>query len=481
MNTLTQLSSCSNKLVIAVILGCALVLSACVHTVPNQPSKTGFFGIPDYEKYVLANGLIFYLMPQKEVPLITVNAVVRAGAVNDTAAGVAGMTIQSLLLGSEGKSKTEIELMVDSLGASIYTDVGKEGSYLGADFMAKDSDVMLSLVQKLLLSPNFNEVEFAKLRQREIAGLAQAKESPRSVINNYLDKLIFGLHPYGNSSSGDRLSLAEIDVSQLKIFYKRYYQPSNTAITIVGDFDVAQMKPRLDKLFGQWKNVAPIIKVDLKSAQSRLDASHVLLVNKSDAIETTFLIGGKGIARDNPDYVGLKVINTVLGGRFTSWLNDELRVNASLTYGARSEFIAYSEGGIFRISSFTKSETTKETIDLALKTYARLWEKGMDQATLDSAKAYVKGQFPPQFETNGQLASLLSDMYLYRFDDRFINDFQSNVDSLSLVATQRLIREYFPQKNLQLVLIGNADKIATIAADYGEVVQVDIQQVGFGD
>lgn len=248
MNTLIQFFSRSNKLIAAVTLACTLVLSACVHTVPSQPDKTSIFAIPDYEKYVLANGLTFYLMPQKEVPLITVNAVVRVGSVNDTAAGVAGMTVKSLLLGANGKSKTEIELMVDSLGASIYTDAGKEGSYLGADFMVKDSDVMLPLVQSLLLSPSFDEVEFAKLRQREIAGLAQAKESPRSVISHYFDKLIFGQHPYGNSSSGNRLSLAEINVSQLKNFYDRYYQPSNTAITLVGDFDVAQMKSRLDKL-----------------------------------------------------------------------------------------------------------------------------------------------------------------------------------------------------------------------------------------
>ncbi|MFT5234779.1 MAG: zinc protease [Shewanella sp.] len=480
MNTLTHLSNRSNKLMAAMALGGMLMLSACANTAPDNVVDTGSFTVPTYQQYVLDNGLTLYLMPQKEVPLITVNAVVRAGAINDTTAGVASMTAQSLLLGTKGKSKTGIELMVDFLGASIDANAGKEGSYLEADFMAKDSDIMLPLVQSLLLSPDFDKGEFDKLRQREIAGLSQAKESPRSVISRYFDKLIFGEHPYGNTSSGNSRSLAELDISQLRAFYKSYYQPSNTAITVVGDFDVPQMKAKLAQLFGQWQNVEPIVKADLKSGQPRLDASKVLLVNKSDAIETTFLIGGKGVARDNPDYVGLQVINTILGGRFTSWLNDELRVNAGLTYGARSGFIAYSEGGVFRISTFTKSVTTKETIELALATYARLWEVGIDQATLESAKAYVKGQFPPKYETSGQLAGLLSDMYLYGFDDRFINDFQSNVDGLSVVETKRLIRDYFPQKNLQFVLIGNAEKIAEVASEYGEVTQVDIQAIGFG-
>ncbi|GIU42521.1 peptidase M16 [Shewanella colwelliana] len=458
----------------------AFALTGCATTTAPTTVDTGSFKMPAYEQYQLDNGLTIYLMPQREVPLITVNAVVRAGAVNDTTSGVASMTAQSLLLGANGKSKSDIEQMVDFLGASIGADAGKEGSYIGADFMAKDLDNMLPLLRDVIIAPDFDSAEFDKLRQREMAGLAQAKESPRSVISRYFDKMIFGEHPYGNPSSGTRTSLEELNVSQLRAFHKSYYQPANSAISIVGDFNSQEMKAKVAKLFGDWGASESITPVNLSAQQPSLSASKVLLVNKGDAIETTFLIGGKGISRDNPDYVGLQVVNTILGGRFTSWLNDELRVNAGLTYGARSGFTAYSQGGVFRISTFTKSETTKEAIDLALKTYARLWEKGIDQATLDSAKAYVKGQFPPKFETSGQMAELLADMYVYGFDDRFINDFQAKVDGLTLAETQRLVSSYFPQENLQYVLIGNAEKIAEVAAQYGDVTQVEINEIGFG-
>jgi zinc protease len=248
----------------------------------------------------------------------------------------------------------------------------------------------------------------------------------------------------------------------------------------VGDFDVADMTAKLNKAFGDWQTTETVVQPDLSQHLPTLTQPHVLLVDKPDAIETTFLIGGVGIRYDNPDYVGLTVVNTILGGRFTSWLNDELRVNAGLTYGARSGFSPYAQSGVFQISTFTKSSTTKEAIDLALKTYARLWEKGIDQTTLDSAKAYVKGQFPPKYETSGQLAGLLSDMYLYGFNDDFINQFQAKVDGLTLADTQRLIKQYFPQQNLQFVLIGNAENIADIAAQYGEVTEVDITATGFG-
>lgn len=469
-----------SKLAQVISLGAALTLGGCAATQTSDVVDTGSFAVPSYETYQLENGLTVYLMPQREVPLITVNAVVRAGAVKDTTSGVAAMTAQALLLGANGKTKTDIEQTVDFLGASIDADAGKEGSYIVSDFMAKDLDVMLPLVRDVLTAPEFNAAEFEKLRQRQIAGLSQAKESPRRVISRYFDKLVFGEHPYGNAVSGDSVALQSLTISQLRAFHQSYYQPSNSALSIVGDFDVAAMKRQLHSLFGQWQNTEQLQAPALDTGLAPLTASRVLLVNKGDAIETTFMIGGKGIARSNPDYVGLQVVNTILGGRFTSWLNDELRVNAGLTYGARSGFRAYSQAGVFQISTFTKSETTKEAMDLALKTYARLWEKGIDEATLASAKAYVKGQFPPKFETSAQLAGLLADMYLYGFDDQFINNFQAQVDGLTIAESQRLVADYFPQQNLQYVLIGNAAKIADVAKQYGEVQQVEIKDVGFG-
>ena len=469
-----------SKLMAALALGTSLALAGCATASAPKRVDTGSFVMPSYDKFVLDNGLTVYLMPQREVPLITLNAVVRAGAVNDTTAGVAQMTAEGLLLGAAGKSKADIEQQIDFLGASLVAEADKEGSYLSADFMAKDTDVMLSLFSAAMLTPDFDVAEFDKLKQRAIAGLQQDKESPRAVIGRYFDKLVFGAHPYGNAASGNSESLEQVTVSQLRAFHKSYYQPANTAITVVGDFDIAAMKAKLTQTFGQWQGSEKLVQPDLNQGLPQLTTAKVLLVDKPDAIETTFVIGGLGISRDNPDYVGLTVVSTILGGRFTSWLNDELRVNAGLTYGARSGFTPYTDAGVFTISTFTKTETTQEAMDLALKTYARLWEKGVDQATLDSAKAYVKGQFPPKFETSGQLAGLLSGMYLYGFDDKFINEFQAKVDGLTLEETQRLVKAYFPQKNLQFVLIGNAAKIAPIAAKYGTVHTVEINATGFG-
>lgn len=182
------------------------------------------------------------------------------------------------------------------------------------------------------------------------------------------------------------------------------------------------MRRQVEALCGQWQASGPAPKAQL-NGKVTADKPRVWLVNKSDATETTFLIGGPGIARNDPDYVPLQVLNTIIGGRFTFWLNDELRVNSGLTYGARSEFATLAQTGTFAISSFTALPRTEPALDLALKTYQRLWDNGIDAATLESAKAYVKGQFPPRFETSVALSGLLGEMFVSDVDRAQIDNF----------------------------------------------------------
>lgn len=460
-----------NQLTKTALIGCSLLLATV---------QAADFRLPAYQKVQLDNGLTLYLLPQHEVPLVTAKVVVKAGAVYDDKAGLSHLTAQSLLLGAAGQSKSQIEQTVDMLGASLNSGADLEGSAVQVNFMAKDSATMLPLLKAVVMQPDFPATEFSKLQQREIAARTQAKESPQQVIDQYFHRLVFGKHPYGKTQLGDVDSVKGIALADIKAFHHAYYQPGNTAVIVAGDFKPEQMKQQLQQLFAGWKNTSALPVIDLQANWVKPQASQVLLVDKSDANETTFLIGGPGVTQSNPDYVGISVINTVLGGRFTSWLNDELRVNSGLTYGARSGFDRYSAAGLFTISSFTKTESTQAALDLALKTYQKLWSQGLDQAMLDSAKAYVKGQFPPKFETNAALAGLLGDMYLYGFNEDYINNFQNKVDNLTLAESKRLIESYFPKDKLQLVLIGNAKTIAPVAAKYGKVTQLDIKATGFG-
>jgi zinc protease len=437
------------------------------------------FRLPAFETTRLPNGLTVYLMERHEAPLIAVSAVLKAGAVHDGAqSGLSNLAGDALLLGSSKHAKVTIDQAFDFRGATLAGASGAEQSSLVASFARDDAALLMPMFADIVQRPRLDPAELDKLRARKVLGLKQAKEAPRNVVQAYYRGMLFGDAAYANPAAGTVASMGAISRNDVQAFQQRYYRPDNAAIIVVGDFKMSEMRARIGELFGQWRATGPAPAVQ-QNGKVKADKARVWLVNKPDATETTFMIGGPGIARNAPDFVALEVLNTVLGGRFTSWLNDELRVNSGLTYGARSEFATLSQAGTFGISSFTATAKTEPALALALKTYRRLWEQGIDAATLESAKAYVKGQFPPRFETSAQLAALLGDMFVSNVGRAQFDNFSKDVDSLTPARARQLVDRHFPRDKLQVLLIGKAADIGKVAAKYGEVTELDINANGF--
>jgi len=437
------------------------------------------FQLPGYEKFILENGLTVYLMEQHEVPLINVSALFPAGSVKDNGQyGLASLTAEGLLLGTRNYTKEQIEEELDFLGASYSSEADEETAVISMSFLNTQQKTVFPILKEIMTAPVFDRIEFEKRKKRLLLELEQAKEQPSRVILDYYKKFIFGNHGYGNPIPGTLSSVKKIGVDDLKAFYEANYKPRESAIAIVGDFKTLEMKEQVSQLFSDWQVQGMSQKLN-SSPLPVFKQPGVLLINKADATETQFVIGGLGIKRNNPDYVAVMVINTILGGRFTSWLNEEIRVNAGLTYGVFSNFTSYRNAGIFVIKSFTKTAATVEAIDLALKVLNRLHQQGVDQKTLSSAQNYMKGQFPPKYETPESLASLLTSMFFYNFDESFINNFQENVDKVDTAKAKEIISRYFPRDNLQFVLIGKASEIRDKVKKYGKITEKEIKTDGY--
>ncbi|MFN7929090.1 MAG: pitrilysin family protein [Blastocatellia bacterium] len=278
---------------------------------------------------------------------------------------------------------------------------------------------------------------------------------------------------------GDEKSLAAIKRLDVVNFYDKNFGPEATTIAVVGDFDLASMLNALTAKFGGWKQKgsAPTAKLTAPVASQ---GKKLLLVDKPDSTQTYFLIGNVGIARTNADRVGIQVVNTVFGGRFTSILNDALRVNSGLTYGARSSFTQQQVAGPFVISTYTQNKTTVQAIDMALDLLKQLHAQGLSAEQLKSAKAYIKGTFPPNIETNDQLARLLVDLELYGLTESEINDYFAQIDALTLADVRRIIHQYYPLENLVFTLIGKADEIREQVKKYApQLDEKKISQPGF--
>jgi predicted Zn-dependent peptidase len=445
----------------------------------NLMADSNGFKLPEYKKFVLKNGLTVYLMEQHEVPLIYVSAVFPAGATKDNGKyGLASLTADALLFGTKNYTKDQIEETLDFIGVSYETSAARELATISMSFMKTDQPKVFPILKEMIVQPIFDKEEFDKRKKQLLVELEQAKEQPARVIGDYFNKFLFEDHGYGNPISGSISSVNALRIEDVKNFYASNYLPEESAIALVGDFKTSELKKTIEKLFVDWKGTRTSLVTKEMSVPTH-PKNRLLLINKDDATETQFVIGSFGIKRSNPDYIAIQVVNTILGGRFTSWLNDELRVNKGLTYGARSNFSPYKDSGIFIMSSYTRIEKTIEAIDLAVEVYHRLHEQGIDETTLASARNYIKGQYPPRYETAGSLASLLTSMFVYEFDESFINNFQKNVDEMTVEKSKQIIQNYFPKENLQFVLVGKASDIKDQVKKYGEFFEKEIKADGF--
>lgn len=437
--------------------------------------------LPPSKKVRLENGLTVLLMEQHEVPVVSFHALVRAGSVADPAGkeGVAAVTAELLRRGTRTRTAEQIANEIDFVGGSLEFEVGADFTSGSAEFLKKDLGVGLELLSDVLRHPVFPLAEVTKLVKQNVDEIKQEKDQAPDVIRRYFDAYLFGTHPYARPATGDERSLTRITRPDVVRFYEGNYGPEKTILAVVGDFATDEMERLLREKFGDWAarpGAAAIKLADPPPVAGR----KLLLVDKPDSTQTYFLIGNVGVARTHPDRVGIELVNTVFGARFTSLLNDALRVSSGLTYGARSFFDERRVAGPFAISTYTRNATTAQAIDLALEVLARLHEQGLSEEQLRSAKAYLKGQFPTQIETGEQLARLLAELDYYGLDEREINDYFARVEALTVADARRIIRERFPRENLVFVLIGKAVEIRPAVAKYASRVEArEIARPGF--
>jgi predicted Zn-dependent peptidase len=444
------------RFLIAVSL--ALVLAAVTE---GQTLK-----LPPHERITLKNGMTVLLMEKRGVPMVSFAAIVKAGSTADPMGqeGLASTTAGLLRKGTAQRSAQKFAEDLDFIGASFGADASDDFTALSAECLTKDLDKGLDLLSDAMLHPVFPQGEVDKLLSQSTDGVKAAKDEAESVALTYYYGYLFGKHPYARPDGGDELSLARIKRDTIVKFYEANYTPGNTILAVAGEFNAAQLKTRLEEVFGAWtaKGAAPPV----LTAPPPVRGKRLLLIDKPDSTQTFFVIGNVGTAVNDPDRVAIRVVNTIFGGRFTSQLNEALRVESGLTYGAQSFFDSKKQPGAFAIYSYTKNESTVQAIDLALKVLDKLHKDGVTADELASAKAYIKGQFPPSIETSGQLAQRIASNEYYGFDDDEINQLEARIDAVTLPVAKQVIEKHFPADNLVFMLIGKAAEIRPAVEKY---------------
>lgn len=448
--------------------------------------------LPQYTKETLPNGVTVAIMPRTGVPLVHFRVLIRGGVESDPPqkAGVANLTASLLRRGTAKRSAEQFAEELDYLGGT-FGAAGQGGrggggggglesaTAISSEFLSKDFDAGLDLLSDAILHPSFTDTEVRKELARRVDAAKAMKDNAQASIGSYFRAAFFGpAHPFGNPP--DETSYTRMNRQDIVDYHDKFYCGKNLLIVVTGEFDPAAAKAKLARAFGS----VPAGKEWQTSGSASLTRTgQLLLIDKPDATQTYFEIGQPGIDLKNPDRVTIEVVNTLFGGRFTSMLNDALRVNSGLTYGASAIVEQPRLPGAIIISTYTKTDTTVQAMDMALDVLKHLNEKGITAEQLASAKAYVKGLYPTRrLETMDQLAALIGEIELYGLGRDEVDAYFPRIDAVTLDQANSTIKKYYQTADLTFVVLGAADKIRDQVKKYSpQMREVSIKTAGWGN
>jgi predicted Zn-dependent peptidase len=417
--------------------------------------------MPPIQKQRLSNGLNVWIVEHHEVPLAQVNVIVRSGSAADPIGkyGVGSLAAAMLDEGAGTRNSLELADALEFLGANLSTTSSFDYSAIRMSVpVAKLADA-LPLVADVTLRPTFPASDLDRLRKERLTGLLQAKDNPAALIQLAFPRVIFGpTHRYGTSANGLPPAIEAFTAADLQAFYRAHYRPDNSTILVVGDVTPATLMPMLEKQFGAWQSAGMAALVAEVPNAPQLKSRQVYIIDKPGAPQSQIRIGWVGVARSSGDYAALEVLNTILGGSFTSRLNQNLREKNGYSYGASSSFDMRRSAGPFLAAAGVQTDKTGAAVQEFFNELDAI-VKPIPEDELAKAKNYVALSFPGEFETTGDLARKLEELVVYNLPDDTFANFVSTVTRVTAADLQRLAARYIQADKMAVVVVGDRQAI----------------------
>ena len=436
--------------------------------------------LPEPQRFVLDNGMTVLLHLDSELPLVSFRLLIPgAGSAYEKADGLADLTAQLLLKGTRTRSANQVAEELDRLGVTMRCGSQEEFLEMSGSSLSENFSRLLALAADCLIGPAFTPEEFAKERQRRIDAIGEIKDEPSQAVRQYFRKFYFGSHPLGSLKSGTETSLQRMTVDEVRDFHRRNLRPERAILAVCGRIAPKELEKLLSTTIGRWpRSEKPLPETTLPPFPV-VAGRTCLLIDKPDASQAYFILGAPGLPYGSASSPQAEVMNTLFGGRFTSWLNSELRIKRGLTYGARSSLQSWRQGGIFTVSSYTKNDKIGEMLAITFELLAKGRKQGFSVLEVESARNYILGQFPPSLESLGSKTRAYSDLLFYGLGFRYYDDLMAKVAQAQLPAVNASASALFPLENYVLVVVGKADDIRKQLEPFGRLAEKKIGAAGF--
>ena len=451
----------STALIVGAVLG-ATPLAAQVTTPPPlgaAPTLT----IPTLERATLPNGLKILVARNAEVPVVDARLLIDGGARTSGAPpGLATFTASLLTEGADGMNALQLAEEIAFLGASVNAGASWENFAVTVRAPKRTFDQALGIASKVLLKPNFAAADVHRMRDLRLASFLQAKDQPGAVAQRVFYRNVYpATHPLHVSITGDSASTAPLDSATVRAFWTRAANPARATLVLTGDVTLAEAQAWATKHFGTWRAPAnPAMRAPATSvAAAPHHATRVILVDKPDAAQSVILIGAPGVAKSSPDYAAITVMNTILGGSFSSRLNDILREQLGYSYGAGSNFSWSPVPGPFIASSQVRTNVTDSSLAVFFREFEKVRTEQVSADELARGRNYLVLGALGDYETAGDIAGAITTSVVFNEPLSAAAAELRAINAVTAAQVQAAAQKYLDPKQLTIVVVGDIAKI----------------------
>jgi zinc protease len=426
---------------------------------PAPPASRTYMQVPSPESITLDNGLTVLLAPRRGLPVVAANLVIRTGSDANPAdaPGLANFTAAMLTQGTATRNALQIADDVAQLGATLTSTSTMDASTISTRSLKKNFAAALDLVADVALHPSFPAEELERQRSVRLGQLAQQRANPQALAATVVANVLYGdQHPYGFAEIGTEASLKAMTRERLRSFWQQNFVANNAALVVAGDITMAELRPLAQKAFGGWPRGTPA-RPALTAPSS--PGSKVVIVDRPGAPQTQLRVAMIGAARSAPDFRPAQVMNTALGGLFSSRINMNLREQHGYTYGASSQFTFRKSAGPFQVGSGVRTDVTGAAASEMIKELKGIAAAPMPADEMKRAKDSLAYSLPGAFETSADTAASLANIYTYDLGLDYYATYAESVYAVTPDQALAAARKYLVPDRFVVVAIGDRSKI----------------------
>jgi len=449
----------------------ATAVAALPDSIDNKPKLQDpkAFVPPAPEVVKLSNGMTLWLLERHTLPLVAVSISVQAGSADDPAGkeGLASITADMMDEGAGSRSAIEVSTALQDLGASLRTQVSLDGATFSLSVLKKSFGQAFGIVADVIARPRFEDKEWKRVSDLWKASLLKRADDPSLVARVVGSIVAFGRnHPYGHPTDGFTTSAKAIDLAAVKGFYGAQFRPDRIVLSVAGDITKAEVAAAVDDAFGSWKP-APATPAEARPADASWVRPKMVLVDRPDAPQSVISVIREGVRLQDPEAPLYDLVNTALGGSFTSRLNQNLREDHGWTYGAGSAFTETKRGGLFLARAAVETKQTGPALDEMLKELRGMATSGLTEEELSKVRAQDRADLVQMYESVGGIAGRYATLSLLGLSPGYDATASVARQSATLDGLKKIAQAVDPSR-ATIVVVGPGKEVVPMLKKLGD-------------